>query len=1057
MLGLLALSAAVTSKTTAERAAINLRADGSMEQEGRWGDDADDWNPFSDKNSKGEGPTNCPVSGTLPVKQQCRCNRDESRNECQYGRWCREPGPTCQETDENGKSTTGTTTEGRNYSNIAGSMDKGDWSNAMDGKMECPDAHEFACPREGMEEKLGHTAVQGLTCANNKYGGCDVVAPMFTKANSGLGIDTSTGHWVLADDKEDDCVDGAWCRYKCAEGFVVAGIRVNVPYERGSDNFKKYAGRYSPDIYCAKLQEGTRPDMKTGEEVKVQKCLEDPGDNGWMTRHSDVNEMAADVAICGGTRSGSLIEAEHGDVMDIQTLQKRVARYASHVPTSQHGKKRGPKPGEPWPHKAAAKRERMKKKREARMAKLPMIDGNASMSDLHGQSSLLQMHYYTQKYDESGAPCYYYFEPCCPDIPDSVQCPAEGADKVGDTSALTAGLDQGKPQWEQEVEEDTKALNEPDEWDTVPGHMKAAVKEAEAGGMENLEASFEPSGAMGGEHFGAAVGIEVQGSKYRLMCRETFMCIHGACTTGGECKLGGACCACFEGWAGNTCEAEPTNWCDAFKKDGAICSGHGKCTSSQTGVAPATDGPSAEGFIEERASRTLAQDPDAPGDAKCTCDEGFSGQYCELNEDACMQGDMGVDCANGDCETAEEGFPYWECKCHEGYTNSLPSSPCTIKDVDCDGHWELGPCMADCTRTAHYAIHRPKVGNGAACPEEHGEKKTESCAELVQVEGTEHMMAQGSCAQCDEARTCNGQGECQAGIGCVCNGDYTGANCELKLDSCAKTKCNGHGTCIADGAACNCAFGWTGEDCSEDPCERCKEPNGICGDDTQGKCHCNPGYHSSSWQGDGTCDITPMTKNCEGVWSEWSSCASSCKATRTFEITQKAEQHGQPCLHVEGANEEKPCEGAACCRMEADECQNESEFDQDSCACVCQGPWSGRYCTMEVKEFKEVEHTAKQFNNIEHAIPQTAMSKEDVDLSYVPDEIEEITEEDAMRILDEQEKKPEEDDMTMIIGGSVAGVLLCGGGAWYAYKNRAPADPYAMYADPYADAGFQPY
>lgn len=433
-----------------------------------------------------------------------------------------------------------------------------------------------------------------------------------------------------------------------------------------------------------------------------------------------------------------------------------------------------------------------------------------------------------------------------------------------------------------------------------------------------------------------------------------------------------------------------------------------------------------------------------------------------------MQGDIGVNCGNGECKTAEEGFPYWICECDKGedgkpgWGQSLPSSPCNIQRVDCDGHWEKGPCMPDCTRTSHYAIHRPAVGTGEECPSKHGDKKTEPCSELVEIPGDSSgtKIAQGSCASCDGDRNCNGHGACEAGIGCVCEGDYEGSNCELKLDSCAKTKCNGHGSCIADGAACNCAFGWEGEDCAKDPCERCKEPNGICDADTQGTCHCNPGYHSSSYEGDGICDITPMTKNCEGHWAEWGACAASCDSERVFTITQQAEEHGNPCTHEAGVKEKKPCEGSACCRMEGDECQNGADFDANACLCVCKSPWGGRYCTMEVKEFEEVTMEAKQFSNAEHNIPQTAMSDKDVDLSYVPDEVHELSEEEAEGLLAKTDSNTESEDMTMVIAGAIAGVALCGGGGFYAYKQSAPADPYAMYgmgADPYAQGGFQPY
>ena len=49
-----------------------------------------------------------------------------------------------------------------------------------------------------------------------------------------------------------------------------------------------------------------------------------------------------------------------------------------------------------------------------------------------------------------------------------------------------------KREWEGEAQEDRQALDEPDEWDTVPGHMQVEPKQKEEDGL-NIEATGGPN------------------------------------------------------------------------------------------------------------------------------------------------------------------------------------------------------------------------------------------------------------------------------------------------------------------------------------------------------------------------------------------------------------------------------------------------------------------------------------------------------------------------------------------------------------------------------------
>jgi len=103
----------------------------------------------------------------------------------------------------------------------------------------------------------------------------------------------------------------------------------------------------------------------------------------------------------------------------------------------------------------------------------------------------------------------------------------------------------------------------------------------------------------------------------------------------------------------------------------------------------------------------------------------------------------------------------------------------------------------------------------------------------------------------------------QDGYSCECAPGYTGDNCGSAIDDCAGNPCLNGGLCsdTADGYSCSCAEGFGGtscevnvDECSPNPCQN----GGVCTDGVAAfSCQCAPGYDGSHCE--------HLIDNCEGA------------------------------------------------------------------------------------------------------------------------------------------------------------------------------------------------
>ena len=105
---------------------------------------------------------------------------------------------------------------------------------------------------------------------------------------------------------------------------------------------------------------------------------------------------------------------------------------------------------------------------------------------------------------------------------------------------------------------------------------------------------------------------------------------------------------------------------------------------------------------------------------------------------------------------------------------------------------------------------------------------------------------------------------------CVCEGGYTGVNCESDLDDCANEPCQ-HGTCsdFLNFFTCTCDTGFTGSRCNSDINECASNPcvHGMCINElAQFTCNCSTGYQGELCDviesGEGQCYMLKESHEC---------------------------------------------------------------------------------------------------------------------------------------------------------------------------------------------------
>jgi len=327
------------------------------------------------------------------------------------------------------------------------------------------------------------------------------------------------------------------------------------------------------------------------------------------------------------------------------------------------------------------------------------------------------------------------------------------------------------------------------------------------------------------------------------------VCANVSCGEHGVCSAPDTC-TCDVDWGGRTCSSCPIGACG----ENSICF---KTTNGT--MAPAAINTST---LRHNSARQLS----------CVCPTGYAlnGEDCRP---ICSQG-----CVNGNCTAPEV------CSCSSAVGYTLPAwsgancSVCIDGRHGCDEH---ATCLdsGSVRSRAECVCNRGYFGNGTSCepvciaPCVHGTctaPNTCTCNNSTLVDGPAWTGPEcTTCVQgahaCHENATCSDN---QGSLQCTCNAGYQG-NGFTCSPVCTGVECGSHGRCV-EPDVCECALGWTGENCTRDcGCNQhstCSESGpglcDMCQDYTQGlHCEtCSVGYFGNASRG-GLCRPCPCNNH----------------------------------------------------------------------------------------------------------------------------------------------------------------------------------------------------
>jgi hypothetical protein len=211
----------------------------------------------------------------------------------------------------------------------------------------------------------------------------------------------------------------------------------------------------------------------------------------------------------------------------------------------------------------------------------------------------------------------------------------------------------------------------------------------------------------------------------------------------------------------------------------------------------------------------------------CACDEGYSGEYCEMDVDNCV----GVVCLNS--APCQDALGHFECLCPPNYFGKLCDS---VSDACAANRCVNGDkCVPDEKAPPGYVCECRKGYVGPFCG-----KDIDECA----------------INPCLNGATCE---NLEGNFNCTCVVGWEGKQCEINPNDCLVTKSCKNGASCKDrigGFECACSLGWTGADCTINvdeclsfPCEN----GGTC---TQGldsgtfQCTCVKGFQGTAFCSD---------------------------------------------------------------------------------------------------------------------------------------------------------------------------------------------------------------
>lgn len=245
--------------------------------------------------------------------------------------------------------------------------------------------------------------------------------------------------------------------------------------------------------------------------------------------------------------------------------------------------------------------------------------------------------------------------------------------------------------------------------------------------------------------------------------------------------------------------------------------------------------------------------------------------------------------------------------------------------IDCEGDWsEYDTCNANIanpgghfcgkgTKTKVWQVSVPSQFGGAQCPHEDGHKESKLCGDTpCPVNCTGAFTEWGHCCS-----SCGGGSQSR---------DYVISEAAKHGGvECPHNNHTEHQVCNKDPCPVPCEGSW-GEwgDCNQE-CTDCRA-NGEKGKSmrsftvSQEAQHGGPECaHKHDEVEEKTCNEVCCPQNCEGEWSEFSACSSSCgggNTERTYKVTHEAAYGGEKCPYCDHASHEKACDGLSPCSVD---------------------------------------------------------------------------------------------------------------------------------------------
>ncbi|XP_072018428.1 uncharacterized protein [Amphiura filiformis] len=229
----------------------------------------------------------------------------------------------------------------------------------------------------------------------------------------------------------------------------------------------------------------------------------------------------------------------------------------------------------------------------------------------------------------------------------------------------------------------------------------------------------------------------------------------------------------------------------------------------------------------------------------CICPECYSGQTCEIAQNACDNNNCGNGAA---CTPVAGSCEAYTCECTDCFFGEYclqTSNPCD--NNQCANGAQCLPDPDDCTR---YFCACPACYEGQFC-----ELAIDACANNLCNNGAQCVpLLNGACTE----------------YTCSCSGCFTGQYCELERSACDRNPCANGGQCseIAGSCSsytCECQGCFTGYNCElllanpceNSPCENGGQCNVIAGQCFAYSCACPEGYGGVNCQTIVTQNVNP--------------------------------------------------------------------------------------------------------------------------------------------------------------------------------------------------------